>query len=106
MTKQQKDFYKQLHHIIRLYDLLAKDINIYKYTDEERTRMIQIKRGILNEKDADLLKEHYITKLNEIYESRKIKYEPQPIDYDVLDAIMLEHLIPIKSSYEEDSIQH
>lgn len=85
---------KQLHHIIRLYDLLEKNVNTYKYTDEERVEMIKIKRGHLSEQDADNLKEMYLTKLNEIYESRKIKYEPQPIDYDVLDAIMLKHLNP------------
>lgn len=84
---------KQLHHIIRLYDLLEKDVPIYKYFGSERDLLVSIKRGLLTEADADKMLKDYIEKLNALYEDKKIAYSPQPIDYDLLDNIMLQYLL-------------
>jgi len=85
---------KQLSHIIRLYDLLEKDLQVYKYTDEEKPRMIDIKRGRYPDtlEEAEQLRDEYLMKLNGIYEDRKLLYEVQPIDYDTLDTIVLSYL--------------
>ena len=84
---------KQLHHIIRLYDLLNKNVNVYKYTDEEKVELVNIKRGCLSETEADELKDHYVKLIVEIYEARKLAYKPQPIDYELLDSIMKDYLL-------------
>ena len=84
---------KQLHHCIRLYDLLEKDVSIYKYSNERRDTLIKIKRGMLTEQQADAMLQDYIEKLNQIYEDKKLVYAPQPIDYALLDSIMLQYLL-------------
>lgn len=83
---------KQLHHIIRLYDCLEKDVNFYKYTDEEKIHMLDIKRGRFpkTKEEAFLLRDEYITKLNNLYESRKLSYVKQEIDYDLIDEIVIQ----------------
>lgn len=92
MTKEEKDFHKQLHHIIRLYDCLEKDVNFYKYTDEEKIHMLDIKRGRFpkTKEEAFLLRDEYIIKLNNLYESRKLSYVKQGIDYDLIDEIVIQ----------------
>lgn len=83
---------KQLHHIIRLYDCLEKDVNFYKYTDEEKIHMLDIKRGRFpkTKEEAFLLRDEYIIKLNNMYESRKLSYVKQGIDYDLIDEIVIQ----------------
>lgn len=83
---------KQLHHIIRLYDCLEKDVNFYKYTDEEKIHMLDIKRGRFpkTKEEAFLLRDEYIIKLNNLYESRKLSYVKQGIDYDLIDEIVIQ----------------
>lgn len=78
---------KQLHHIIRLYDCLKNDTAIYKYSDNERERMLDIKRGRFpgSLEEAEKLKDEYVDKLNELYSIKKLEYKPQEIDYDILD---------------------
>ena len=90
--KERKDFYKQLHHIIRLYDCLEKDVNFYKYTDEEKIHMLDIKRGRFpkTKEEAFLLRDEYVRKLNNLYESRKLSYTKQEIDYDLIDEIVIQ----------------
>ncbi len=81
---------KQLHHIIRLYDILEANTNVLEYTGEKRNWMIQIKRGtLLTKKEAFELRDEYVQKLATIYEDRKIKYTPQSINYDILDNILI-----------------
>lgn len=86
---------KQLHHIIRLYDLLKKGLDIYKYTDEEKIYMMDIKRGRFPGavKIAEQMRDTYVASLKDIYEERKIAYEPQPVDYSMLDNIVMTYLI-------------
>ena len=83
---------KQLHHIIRLYDCLEKGVNFYKYTDEEKIHMLDIKRGRFpkTKEEAFLLRDEYIRKLNNLYESRKLSYTKQEIDYDLIDEIVIQ----------------
>ena len=83
---------KQLHHIIRLYDVLNLDVKVYKYSDDERTRMLNIKRGRYpgSKEEAFTLRDSYIAKLNSIYESKKLAYTPQKVDYQALDTIVLD----------------
>ena len=83
---------KKLHHIIRLYDCLEKDVNFYKYTDEEKIHMLDIKRGRFpkTKEEAFLLRDEYIIKLNNLYESRKLSYVKQEIDYDLIDEIVIQ----------------
>jgi predicted nucleotidyltransferase len=86
---------KQLHHIIRLYDVLQKDVKFYKYTDEEKQRMLDIKRGRFpgNVEDAFKLRDEYVQKVQEIYEQRKLEYQPQTVDFDVIDIIVFDELV-------------
>lgn len=84
---------KQLHHIIRLYDVLYRNVNTYSYPDgPERDLMMDIKRGRFpsTKEEAFLLRDSYITKIAEIYDDRKLSYTPQKIDYEVLDKIVLD----------------
>lgn len=85
---------KQLHHIIRLYDVLEKNVSVYRYTDEEKELMMKIKRGTFpgSLEEAEKMKDDYIKKLSEIYEERKIEYVQQEINYDVLDEIVTRNL--------------
>lgn len=80
---------KQLHHIIRLYDLLETDVPIYEYTEEQRTWMIGVKRGSYDKQMAQSLMAIYLNKLTAIYDKRKLVYEPQTVDFDKLDAIVM-----------------
>ncbi len=86
---------KQLHHIIRLYDILEKNVRIYKYEGTERDHMIDIKRGRFpdNKEDAFALRDKYVAKIAEIYEKRQIEYKPQAIDYPALDEIVMSHYL-------------
>ena len=83
---------KQLHHIIRLYDVLNLDVKVYKYSDDQRTQMLDIKRGRFpaTKEEAFTLRDLYIAKLNSIYESKKLAYTPQKVDYPALDKIVLD----------------
>lgn len=85
---------KQLHHIIRLYDLLMYELPIYEYHDADRDWMMDIKRGrvpaTLN--DAMKLRDLYVARLAQIYESKKIAYKPQEVDYTALDAVVMKHI--------------
>lgn len=83
---------KQLHHIIRLYDVLNKRVNVYTYTDEERKVLIDIKRGALSKAEALSTMERYLGWLNEIYADRKLAYKPQAVAYDTLDKIYLKEI--------------
>lgn len=84
---------KQLHHIIRLYDSLKYDDPIYKYSDEAKPYMLDVKRGRQPQtlELAEALRDDYITKLNTIYEEKKLAYKPQEVDYDLLDSILIKH---------------
>ena len=84
---------KQLHHLIRLYDLLLNDKIIYEYHGKEREYMLDIKRHIfpLTKEEAFLLRDEYVAKLNKIYEEKKILYKPEKIDYSILDNIVMQH---------------
>lgn len=84
---------KQLHHIIRLYDSLKHDNPIYKYSDRAKPYMLDIKRGRQPQtlELAEALRDDYITKLNRIYEEKKLAYKPQEVDYDLLDSILIKH---------------
>lgn len=83
---------KQLHHIIRLYDVLELDVKVHKYSDDQRTRMLDIKRGRYpdSKEAAFMMRDSYLAKLNAIYESKKLAYTPQKVDYQALDKIVLD----------------
>lgn len=94
---------KQLHHIIRLYDLLkVQQLNpqqqILTYGDESREWMMKIKRGLYptTKEEAFELRDKYVQKLEEIYKVQKIKYKPQQIDYDKLDEIVMQYYKGLK----------
>ena len=84
---------KQLHHIIRLYDSLEHDDPSYRYYGDDRVFMLDVKRGRFPETlaEAEQLRDGYVTKLSAIYEERKLSYTPQLVDYDRLDAIVLDY---------------
>lgn len=85
---------KQLYHIIRLYDTLNLGVNVHKYNEVDRTWMMDIKRGRLpgSLEKAEELRDIYITKLAEIYETKKIKYTPQEVNYPAIDTIVMKYL--------------
>jgi len=80
---------KQLHHIIRLYDCFKNEDPLFKYFGEDREHMLDIKRGRFpgNLEEAERLRDEYISKINDIYAEKKMRYEKQSIDYDMLDEI-------------------
>jgi predicted nucleotidyltransferase len=82
---------KQLHHIIRLYDVLNKSVKVYKYTDAEKKHMVDIKRGSFPEskEDAFALRDEYVSKIEKIYDAKNIEYKSQSIDWDLLDNIFI-----------------
>lgn len=82
---------KQLHHIIRLYDSLLHNDPIHKYYNYDQAYMMGIKRGTLpgSLSQASALRDLYIEKIAEIYEDRKLSYQPQPVDYDMIDTIVM-----------------
>jgi predicted nucleotidyltransferase len=86
---------KQLHHIIRLYDVLEKGVNVYSYTDAEKEHMLDIKRGRFPEtkEQAFALRDEYVQKVADIYESKKLMYKVQKVDYNLLDEIYVEQLL-------------
>jgi len=85
---------KQLHHIIRLYDTLNLNVNVHKYSGPDKEFMLDVKRGrfpdTLNE--AEALRDTYVKLLGEIYEERKLVYKVQPVDYDMIDKIVMRYL--------------
>lgn len=85
---------KQLHHLIRLYDVLHKRVNVYKYTDAEKEVMMDIKRGRVpaTVEEAQTIRDSFTTALNIIYEDRKLLYTPQSINYELLDSIVMGYL--------------
>ena len=89
---------KQLHHIIRLYHTLQRDVNVYKYDDEEREYMMDIKRGRLpgTLEEARIIRNHYVELLQTIYEDRKLAYVPQKVDYTLIDKIVMKHICKTK----------
>ena len=84
---------KQLHHLIRLYDLLVKDKIIHEYHGKDREYMLSIKRHkfTLTKEDSFLLRDEYVEKFNKIYEEKKTTYIPIPIDYELIDSIVMKH---------------
>ena len=82
---------KQLHHIIRLYDLLASGQQVYKYSNEQKQHMLDIKRGRFpsSVEEAEALRDSYLDKLSIIYQQLKDSYKPQIIDFDYLDKEVL-----------------
>ena len=84
---------KQLHHIIRLYDLLLKDSPVHKYYGIDRDIMLKIKRGFYTKQEAEAVKDEYMEELDKIYEKRKLQYTPQMIDFDAIDKIMVKSLV-------------
>ena len=90
---------KQLSNIIRLYDVLSLGVPNYSYPDgPERDHMLDIKRGRfpVTKEQAFLLRDEYIAKLSEIYETKKIEYTPQPVNYELLDSIVLDYYKKLK----------
>lgn len=89
---------KQLHHIIRLYDVLNLGVNVHKYNEVDRERMLDIKRGRYpgTKEKAFEMRDHYVEKVREIYELKKLEYVPQFIDYQLLDDLYLKHLCKCK----------
>lgn len=89
---------KQLHHIIRLFDVLNRDAKVYQYYGVEQETMMDIKRGRYpsTKEEAFELRNYYITKLNEIYESKKLVYKAQPVNYELIDAIVMNHYLSKK----------
>ena len=92
MTKEEKDFHKQLHHIIRLYDCLLNDTPIYKYEDSDADYMRAIKRGLLGLTAAEHLRDKTLHNLEQIYLDKKLSYQPQAVDYELLDSIVMRHI--------------
>ena len=84
---------KQLHHIIRLYHTLKGDLPYSIYSGEGRDWMLGIKRGVLSKDEAKALMDKYLTKLLDIYDSRKLAYEPQAVDYESIDKIVLDYYL-------------
>ena len=84
---------KQLHHIIRLHHTLKGDKPYSIYTGAGREWMLAIKRGALPKEEAKLLMDEYIQKLIAIYDSRKLAYEPQAVDYESIDKIVLDYYL-------------
>jgi len=86
---------KQLHHIIRLVHLLEKNVKVYKYTDEERDYMLDIKRGRFpyTFEEATAMKDEYVRRLYKVYATRKSAYKEQVVDYDTIDSIVMQHYI-------------
>lgn len=83
---------KQLHHIIRLYDCLKHDTPIYKYSGEEADYMKAIKKGLLGLTAAETLRDKILYNLEQIYSDKKLAYEPQAVDYKLLDSIVMQHI--------------
>ncbi len=85
---------KQLHHIIRLYDALVADAPFIRYSGGARECMLDIKRGRFpgSLEEAIKLRDTYIEKVNDIYETKKLQYVQQKIDYKVIDKIVLDNL--------------
>jgi len=85
---------KQLHHIIRLYHLLEEDKKVIKYEGQLQEYMLNIKRGRFpsSVEEAIALRDRFVERLNEIYEKRKLKYQPQEVDYDLLDKIVAKEI--------------
>lgn len=84
---------KQLHHIIRLYHLLKYNKTIHEYYGKKRKRMIDIKRHKYpnNKEDARTLMNKYLEKITNIYVKRKQTYFQKPVDYDLIDEIVLQY---------------
>lgn len=85
---------KQLHHIIRLVDLLNVKLvhpsqKVLSYGGEARKELIAIKRGKLSLKEAEETRDRYIKRLNDIYDELKLAYKPQDVDYEILDKIVM-----------------
>lgn len=81
---------KQLHHIIRLYDLLKHNTPIYKYEGESRDFMMSIKRSGMPVDAANQIKDEYMQKIVALTEERRLTYTPQKIDYDALNKIVID----------------
>ena len=84
---------KQLHHLIRLYDLLLNDKIIHEYHGKDREYMLSIKRHKfpLTKEEAFSLRDEYVEKLNKIYEEKKTLYVPIPVDYEAIDTIVMQN---------------
>jgi len=85
---------KQLHHLVRLYDLLEKNAKVHKYEDDYyRDWLMGIKRGgTLTKEEAFNLRDKYTKLLASIYEKRKIAYKPQEINIEAVDKIVTKYL--------------
>ena len=84
---------KQLHHIIRLYHTLKGDKPYSIYAGTGREWLLGIKRGVLAKDEAKTLMDKYIQKLLYIYDSRKLSYKPQTVDYGAIDNIVLKYYL-------------
>lgn len=86
---------KQLHHIIRLFDILDLSVKVHKYHSEHRDYMMNIKRGRYpsTKEEAFVLRDDYVAKLTKIYEEKKLVYKPQSVNYEILDKIVMNHYI-------------
>lgn len=91
MTKEEKDFHKQLHHIVRLVDCMQQGVNVVVYQGEVRDFMMKLKRGTLpgSLEAAEEMRDAYVEKMNRIYEFRKNLYVPTEVNYEPIDEICL-----------------
>jgi len=87
---------KQLHHIVRLYDLLRNDAKVYKYVGREAEDLIAVKRGALDLESAIELRDYTVAQLSKIYEEKKKAYVPQEVDLETLDGIMMDYYKSLK----------
>lgn len=78
---------KQLHHIIRLFDLLKSGEPIVSYEGEYRDVMIGIKRGALSKEKAFEMRDEYNKLIIELAEEKKLEYKPQEVDKEKINEI-------------------
>ena len=84
---------KQLHHIIRLCDILYLDVKIHRYSGTDRDWMMDVKRGRVpaTKEDAFKMRDMYLSELKKIYHDKKMQYKPQTVNYDTIDAIVMDY---------------
>lgn len=78
---------KQLHHIVRLRDLLESGLQVQKYQDEEKIKyMMDIKRGRFpdNQDDAFKMRDDVMDEILELAEEAKLEYKGNQLSDEFL----------------------
>lgn len=84
---------KQVHHLVRLYDILKSGSKIIEYKGEPRDWLLGLKRGKVSKGEAVCIMNEYKFLLDTLYESKKQEFTKNVVNYEEIDSIVMKYYL-------------